>query len=75
MIRQGDLQNQAVTSDTLRDRLPPQQARVLAEIVRYETAVNEPVRVRWLARRLGLARATVRQHVERLREKGLLQSR
>lgn len=55
--------------------LTTRQATVYGVIRRTYEAVEEPVRVAYLARRLGMKPEAVRHHVEALARKGYLQGR
>ena len=48
------------------------QAQVLDAAAAYYAATGEPCSVSYLARRLALSRATVREHLEALARKGWL---
>lgn len=61
-----------VTNPAGRRPLTPRQATVLALVQRYERAVEEPVPVRYLARRLGMSPGGARAHLVALRKKHYL---
>lgn len=52
--------------------LAPRQRDVLTVIVRFYEATGEPPSVLYVARRLSLSRAAVREHIEALHRKGWL---
>lgn len=54
--------------------LTKRQRQVLGIIARYTRAANEPPSVLYIARRLQLSRAAVREHIEALHRKGWLLS-
>lgn len=59
---------------TAREGLTCRQARVLEAIAQYFQATGEICSVTFLARRLSLSRATVRDHLHALHRKGWLRT-
>jgi transcriptional regulator of heat shock response len=66
MITPDSLQNTAVRGLTCR------QAQVYDAMAQYYAATGEACSVSYVARRLSLSRATVREHLEALARKGWL---
>ena len=70
MIRSDQLTNRAVVPSALTDR----QRAVLATAAQYYAATGEACSVSYVARRLGVSRAAIRDHVQRLADKGFLRA-
>lgn len=70
MIRPEQLTNRAVSPRSLTDR----QRVVLATIAQHYASTGEACSVTYVARRLGVSRATIREHVQRLADKGFLRA-